>query len=82
MIVEALITGLLSVVGWVIGLLPAGSPWAPDLSPVSGILDRVAGLNTYFPITEAIALIAIAVVINNANVLWRMFNWLWRTVKP
>ena len=81
MIVNFVATGVLGLVTWLVSFLPVGSAWTPDVSPVSGFLGSLYGLDAYLPITEIFICAWIGIAVMNARVPWAIVNWIYRRVR-
>jgi hypothetical protein len=66
-ILEFVANVILSIVGFLISLLPTGTTWSPDFSAVSSVLGSVYAADAYLPITEIFVCMAIALAIMAAR---------------
>lgn len=78
MIINFLVTGLLGILGWLTAFLPAGTPWAPDVSPVSSALGSLYAVDAYLPITEAFVCVGIALTILQVRQAITLGVWIWK----
>ena len=81
MIIQGLWSFFCTVIGGLIGTLPDGGTFNPDLTPVHTVLGEIDSLNTYLPVAELLIALAIALTITYARIPWAAFNWLWRLVR-
>jgi hypothetical protein len=80
-IVNLVVTGLLGLVTWLTSFLPAGAPWSPDVSAVSGAIGSLYAIDAYVPITEALICVGIAIAVMNARLPFTLVVWIYTRIR-
>jgi hypothetical protein len=80
-ILQLIVQGIGAVLAGLIGLLPAGESWSPDVSAVEHYVGMVHSVNAYFPVDEIFVAFGVAMVITQTTFVYQGAMWVYRRIR-